>query len=86
MTAGAHHQRTKELLSPWPADRYEVLCQRSAPFQGSRDRYHFAEHAMEAAQALETAGLAIRVAVIRISDDAVIYDPDSGVELPSEQW
>jgi hypothetical protein len=86
MTDGNRHQRTKELPQPWPADRYEVLCQRSAPFPGSRDQYHFAEIAMESARALKEAGLATRVAVIRMADDTVIYDPVAGVELPPAQW
>lgn len=86
MTDGIRHQRTKELPPPWPDDRYEVLCQRPAPYPGSRDQYHFAEYAVEAARALTAAGLATRVAVIRMADDTIIYDPVAGVELPPAQW
>ncbi|WP_188194770.1 hypothetical protein [Nonomuraea sp. SYSU D8015] len=86
MTRGTRRQRTDELPSPWPGDRYEVLCQRPAPYPGSRDQYHFAEYAVESARALEEAGLATRVAVIRLEDDTIIYDPVAGVELPPGQW
>ncbi|GAA2415095.1 hypothetical protein [Nonomuraea africana] len=86
MTVGSRHQRAPGLPPPWPGDRYEVLCQRLAPFSGTRDQYHFAQFAMESARALEDAGLATRVAVIRLADDTVIYDPVGGVELPQEQW
>jgi hypothetical protein len=41
---------------------------------------------MESARALENAGLATRVAVVRLADDTVIYDPVGGVELPQDQW
>ena len=57
------------------SDRYEVLCERIAPFPESRDRYHFAKNAMEAARALERIGLARRVVVIRLTDNTVLYDP-----------
>ncbi|TMR24811.1 hypothetical protein ETD86_03520 [Nonomuraea turkmeniaca] len=86
MTDGSRHQRMRELPPPWPGDRYEVLCQRPAPYPGSRDQYHFAEYAVESARALEKAGLVTRVAVIRMADDTVIYDPVAGVELPPGQW
>ncbi|MGN9843172.1 hypothetical protein ACTMTI_34115 [Nonomuraea sp. H19] len=86
MTDGTRHQRMKELPPPWPVDRYEVLCKRSAPYAGTRDQYHFAEFAVESARALEEAGLATRVAVIRLADDTIIYDPVAGVELPPAQW
>ncbi|HEX4813225.1 MAG TPA: hypothetical protein VFV66_10795 [Nonomuraea sp.] len=86
MTEGTPHQRTRDLPPPWPGDRYEVLCQRRAPFPGTRDQYHFAEFAVESARALQQAGLATRVAVVRMTDGAVIYDPAAGVELPPAQW
>jgi hypothetical protein len=41
---------------------------------------------MESARALEGAGLVTRVAVIRMEDGAIIYDPLAGVELPPGQW
>ncbi|ADG88851.1 hypothetical protein TBS_11540 [Thermobispora bispora] len=70
----------------WPPDRYEVLCERIAPFPESRDRYHFAKNAMEAARALERIGLARRVVVIRLTDNTVLYDPVANVNVPPEAW
>ena len=86
MTAGAQRQASSALPPPWPGDRYEVVCQRAAPFAESRDRYHFARYAAESAQALEEAGLATRVVVIRMADETVIYDPMRGVSVPPELW
>jgi hypothetical protein len=70
----------------WPLDRYEVLCERAEPYHGTRDRYHFPQFAVEAAKALERAGLARRVLVIRLADDTVIYDRVEGIELPANEW
>jgi hypothetical protein len=71
---------------PWPGDRYEVRCERAESYGRTRDRYHFAKYAIESAKALERAGLARRVSVVRLADEIVIYDRVGGVELPSEEW
>ncbi|MEV0585216.1 hypothetical protein [Nonomuraea sp. NPDC050310] len=86
MTTTGGHQRLNGLPPAWPGDRYEVLCERRTPFSPTRDRYHFSRYAVESARALEQAGLATRVAVIRMADQTVIYDPAVGVELPADQW
>ncbi|WP_285780549.1 hypothetical protein [Microtetraspora sp. NBRC 13810] len=70
----------------WPADRYEVLCERRGPFEPSLDRYHSPALAVESARALETAGLASRVMVVRLADGVVIYDRVEGIALPPEEW
>ncbi|HEY9522159.1 MAG TPA: hypothetical protein VIR33_02885 [Thermopolyspora sp.] len=71
---------------PWPADRYEVRCERAESFGRTQDRYHFAKNAVESAKALERAGLARRVSVVRLADEKLIYDRVAGVELPVEEW
>ena len=80
-------RRVGDGLPPvWPADRYEVICERGESFGSTRDRYHYAKYAMESARALEKAGLARRVLVIRMADEKVIYDRLEGIELPPEEW
>lgn len=80
-------RRVGDGLPPvWPADRYEVVCERADSYGSTRDRYHYAKYAVESARALEKAGLARRVLVIRMSDKIVIYDRVEGIELPPEQW
>ncbi|WP_327085364.1 hypothetical protein OIE66_23740 [Nonomuraea sp. NBC_01738] len=80
-------QRTRAALpAPWPADRYEVYCERRPPHGGTRDRYHYAELAVESARALGLAGLAARVVVTRLADGVVIYDAPGGIELPVSAW
>ncbi|MBP2705782.1 hypothetical protein JOL79_18365 [Microbispora sp. RL4-1S] len=87
MTATATERHSgDELAHPWPADRYEVRCDRDNPFAGSRDRYHFAKNAVDSAKALERAGLARRVLVVRLEDERVIYDRVGQVDLPPEAW
>ncbi|WP_084965544.1 hypothetical protein [Thermoactinospora rubra] len=71
--------------SPWPPDRYELQCDHGH-LGSSRDRYHFAEYAMEAARNVQRAGLAHQVVVRRLSDGAVLYDHGRGVELPASHW
>jgi hypothetical protein len=56
------------LPAPWPADRYEVRCDRGDTFGRTRDLYHFPKNAVESAKALERAGLARRVTVARLAD------------------
>jgi len=70
----------------WPEDRYEVVCERDEPHGSTRDRYHFPGHAVHSARDLETAGLARRVRVLRLSDGVVIYDRVNGVDLPADEW
>jgi len=80
-------RRVGDGLPPvWPPDRYEVVCERGESFGSTRDRYHYAKYAMESARALEKAGLARRVLVIRMADEKVIYDRLEGIELPPEEW
>lgn len=86
MTTRSRRQQMDALPAPWPSDRYEVLCERRDSHSGTRDRYHFAEYAVKSAQALEQAGLASRVLVIRIADATVIYDRVEGIALPPEEW
>ncbi|MFF3439199.1 hypothetical protein [Streptosporangium sp. NPDC002721] len=70
----------------WPQDRYEVACERDEPHGSTRDLYHFPGHAVHSARNLETAGLARRVRVVRLSDGLVIYDRVNGVDLPADEW
>ncbi|ETK32599.1 hypothetical protein GCM10009530_18890 [Microbispora corallina] len=87
MTATVSERRSQDgLPHPWPADRYEVRCERESPFTVSRDRYHFAKNAVESAKALERAGLARRVVVVRLEDERVIYDRVGDISLPPESW
>jgi hypothetical protein len=80
-------RRVGDGLPPvWPSDRYEVVCERADTFGSTRDRYHYAKYAVESARALEKAGLARRVSVIRMADETVIYDRVDGIELPPEEW
>ncbi|MGI5156317.1 hypothetical protein [Microbispora sp. CA-102843] len=87
MTATATERRSADgLPHPWPDDLYEVRCDRESPYTGSRDRYHYAKNAVESAKALERAGLARRVVVVRLADETVIYDRVGDVNLPPESW
>ncbi|MEU4832939.1 hypothetical protein [Streptosporangium sp. NPDC023615] len=79
--------RGLEALPPiWPEDRYEVVCERDDPPGATRDRYRFPQYAVRSARELETAGLARRVRVVRLTDGVVIYDRVEGVELSADRW
>ncbi|GAA2877569.1 hypothetical protein GCM10010517_39130 [Streptosporangium fragile] len=86
MTMLAGQGRNTALPPVWPGDRYEVVCERDDPHGTTRDRYHFPQYAVHSARSLETAGLARRVRVIRLADDAVIYDRVNGIDLSPDEW
>jgi hypothetical protein len=70
----------------WPEDRYEVRCVLPTPDFVWHDRYHFARNAQEAARRRRDAGLVVNIQVVRLSDDAVLFDLEKGAELLLEAW
>lgn len=73
-------------LGSWPEDRYEVRCVLPTPEFIWHDRYHFARNAQEAARRRREAGLVVNIQVIRLSDDAVLFDLVGGAELLLDAW
>lgn len=78
--------RSAPAAYPWPADRFELRCERQAPYHGSRDTYFVPEHAMEAARRLKDLDIVARVQIVRIGDGSVLFDSVEGVEKPTDSW
>jgi len=74
------------LPSIWPEDRYELRCALPAPFFATTDRYHFPNHAHEAAHRIRQEGQAMEIQVIRLSDGAVLFDLLAGIDRPLNEW
>lgn len=70
----------------WPVDRYKVRCELPAPDFVTVCCYHFAEHAREAALRLRREGLALGIQVVRLADNAVLFDLAAGIEVAPEEW
>ena len=71
--SGSH--RTTGLAPIWPADRYEVLCEQQSEVGASiRDRYHSESFALAAAQRLAHSELTVRVRVLRLTDQMLVFD------------